>query len=109
MEAIPCAVGNFCKMPSNTPGPSFYTIRKCRKCGGYLHGICGEKGPELNDDCKRVCEGQCMVQQQVASANGTGASPSIKVPWANPKTTLNFYPINSEHLGIQYHKTSIVV
>ena len=69
-----------------------------------LPGICGEKDPKLNDDCKRVCEGQCMVQQQVAGANVTSASPSIKVPWANPKTTLNFYPINSEHLKIQYHK-----
>ena len=50
-------------MPSNTPDPSFYTIDKCRQCGGYLHGICGEKDPELNYDCKRVCEGQFMVQQ----------------------------------------------
>ena len=75
---MPCAAGNFCKMPSNTPGPSFYTIHKCRKCGGHLDGICGEKDPELNDDCKRVCERQCMVQHQLAGANGTGVSPSIK-------------------------------
>ena len=45
-----------------------------------------------------------MVQQQVAGAKGTGVPPSIKVPWKDPKTTLNFYPIDSEHLGIQYHK-----
>ena len=41
----PCLVRRdfvfFCKMPSNLPGPSFYTIHKCCKCGGYLHGICG--------------------------------------------------------------------
>ena len=101
---MPFAARNFCKIPSNRPGPSFYPIDKCRKCGGYIHGICGEKDPELDDDCKSVCEGQCVVQQQVAGANGTGASPSIKVPWEDPKTTLNFYPINSEHLRIQYHK-----
>ena len=65
-------------MPSNTTGPSFYTIHKCRKCGGHLDGICGKKDPELNDDCKCVCERQCMVQHQLAGANGTGVSPSIK-------------------------------
>ena len=73
---MPCAAGTFCKMPSNTPGSSFYTIYNCRKCGGYLHGICGEKDLELDDDCKRVCEGQCVVQQHFAGANGKGASPS---------------------------------
>ena len=38
------------------------------------------------------------------SGDFTSASPSIKEPKANLKTTLNFYPISSEHLGIQYHK-----
>ena len=36
---MPCATGKFWKMPANTPGPSFYAIHKCRKCGGYPHGI----------------------------------------------------------------------
>ncbi|CAN0037226.1 unnamed protein product, partial [Choristocarpus tenellus] len=54
---MPCAAGNLCKMPSNTPIPPFYTIRKCRKCGGYLDGICGVKDPELDGDCKRCVRG----------------------------------------------------
>ena len=80
MEVMPCAAVNFCKMPSNTPGPYFYTIDVSQVRWIPPRSISG----------KRVCEGQCVVQQQVAGANGTRASPSIKVPWEDPKTTLNF-------------------
>ena len=50
------AAGNLCNIPSNTPRPPFYTImimiHKCCKCSSHLHGICGEKYPEGDDDYK---------------------------------------------------------
>ena len=51
-----CAADVHCKVPGQTLGPPFDTINKCRKCCGYFHGICGEKDPIEDDDCKRVCE-----------------------------------------------------
>ena len=56
---MPCAADGRCKLPGQTPEPPFYIINKCRKCRGYLHGICGEKDPIEDDDCKRECEGHC--------------------------------------------------
>ncbi|CAN0087762.1 unnamed protein product [Ascophyllum nodosum] len=55
-----CAAGVRCKLPRQTPGPPFYIIHKCRKCRGYLHGVCGEKDPIEDDDCKHVCEGRIL-------------------------------------------------
>ena len=52
-----CAAGVCCKLPGQTPVPTFYTIHKCREGCGYLNGICGEKDPIDDFDCKRVCEG----------------------------------------------------
>ena len=73
---MPCVGGNLCKIPSNTLDLPFYTTHNCRKCGRYPHGICGEKDPEGDDDYKRLCEGQCLAVQQLAGADGKGASPS---------------------------------
>ena len=61
---MPCAAGVRCKLPGQTPRPPSYTIDKCRKCRGYLHGICGEKDPIEDDDCKRVCEGHFRSKRQ---------------------------------------------
>ena len=61
---MPYAAGVRCKLPGQTPGPPSYTIHKCRKSRGYLHGICGEKDPIENDDCKRVCEGHRSPESQ---------------------------------------------
>ena len=57
---MPCAAGVRCKLPRQTSRPPFYTIHKCRKCRGDLHGISGEKDPMEDDDCKRVCEGRIL-------------------------------------------------
>ena len=57
---MPRAAGGRCKLPGKTPGPPSCTIHKCRKCRGYLHGICGEKDAIEDDDCKRVCEGRIL-------------------------------------------------
>ena len=54
-----------------TPGPPSYTIHKCRKCRGYLHGICGEKDPIEDDDCKRVCERHCSPESQRRAEAGS--------------------------------------
>ena len=91
---MPCAAGVRCKLPGQTPGPPFYTIHKCRKSRGYLHGICGEKGPIEDDDCKRVCEGHCLPESQRRAEEGSkDARPSDDnsqtncVPGASDDTT----------------------
>ena len=62
---MPCAAGVRCKLPGKHQGhPPTQSTSKCRKCCGYLHGICGDKDPIDNDDCKRVCEGHCSPESQ---------------------------------------------
>lgn len=83
---MPCVAGVHCKIPSHTPGPPSYTIHMCRKCDGYLHGICGETDPDGgNNDCKRVCEGQqclsVLVQpQQQHQRKGSGGNTMSPPP-----------------------------
>ena len=68
---MPCAARMRCKLPGQTPGPPSCTIHKCRKCRGYLDGICGEKDPVEDDACKRVSEGHCSPESQPRAEAGS--------------------------------------
>ena len=62
--------------------------------GGYLDGVCGEKDPIEDDDCKRVSEGHCSPESQPrAEAGSKDARPADDnsqkscVPGASGDTT----------------------
>lgn len=101
---MPCVAGDLCKIPSHTPGPPSYTIHKCRKCDGYLHGICGENDSDGGDnDCTRVCEGQqCLPvfvqpkQQQQRAGSGGNTMP----PPPSPLRSLNMSSAVGSAAGI---------
>ena len=53
---MPCAAGLLCALKSDhTTGPPHFTNHKCRVCGGFLHGLCGVKGPLSDNEMHRVC------------------------------------------------------
>ena len=80
---MPCAAGVRCKLPGQTPGPPFYTIDKCRKCRGYLHGICGEKDPIEDDDCKRMWERRSILCILRPITTKKGVTFVVRV-WSGP-------------------------
>ena len=56
---MPCAAGELCLIPDRTPQrPDGYECRG--KCGGRLHGFCGEAGPDCGNPMQRVCH-DCLA------------------------------------------------
>lgn len=71
---MPCAAGQHCKAPEQTPGPPHYTQHKCRKCGKYVHGMCGVQDPESSNECHRICGLKCLPAAQQPAGKGKGAA-----------------------------------
>ena len=70
---MPCAAGQHCKAPEQTPGPPHYTQHKCRKCGKYVHGMCAVQDPE-SSKCHRICGLKCLPAAQQRAGKGKPAA-----------------------------------
>ena len=49
---MPCGDRLHCLLPESTPKS---TIHTCRRCGLYLHGICGHEDPAGDTEVQRIC------------------------------------------------------
>ncbi|CAB1112921.1 unnamed protein product [Ectocarpus sp. CCAP 1310/34] len=74
---MPCAAGDPCTVPDDTPGPPHFTIHKCSGvCGQYLRGICGVVDPLGTTEVHRICHTCAASRERETSGAGTaGAQP----------------------------------
>ena len=77
---MPCAAGSLCAaIPDHTPGPSLFTIHKCRVCGSYIHGLCGLPDPLGDNEMQRVCHGYANSNyRKESSADPAAGAASSK-------------------------------
>ena len=75
---IPCAAGQLCLIPDHTPQPP--DGHKCRgKCGGRLHGFCGDADPDCDDAMPRVCHDCLAAKRSSKDVSGKHKAGKRKV------------------------------
>ena len=70
---MPCAAGGLCLVPARTPErPDGHERRG--KCGGRLHGLCGEADPDCDNPMQRVCH-DCLAAKRSSKGKGKAVKP----------------------------------
>ena len=78
---MPYVAGKRYKIKRAIQGPSKHTSHKCRKCGGFLHGICIVKDPDSDNEMQRVCEVTCASS---AAGSNSSAKSAPTTPGSSP-------------------------
>lgn len=83
---MPCAAGDSCTDPGNTPQPPRDTDNKCRgSCGGYLHASCGTQDPDSIEEQDRVCQ-SCATEKTAGKRKSGAHDPIASLLKASEKT-----------------------
>ena len=70
---MPCAAGELCLVPARTPErPDGHECRG--KCGGRLHGLCGEADPDSDNPMQRVCH-DCLAAKPSSKGKDKAVKP----------------------------------
>ena len=76
IRTMPCAAGELCLVPARTPErPDGHECHG--KCGGRMHGLCGEADPDCDNPKQRVCH-DCLAAKRSSKGKGKAVKPQAE-------------------------------